>query len=79
MRYEDIARIFRERPFRPLRVRMVSGTVYDVKTPESIISPRFAAFLLPDGFIANVSLEFIEEIRPLNGRTRRNGSRRKTR
>ena len=73
MRYEEVQRAFGRKPFQPLLVRMVSGVEYRVRTPESIVSPRFAAFLLTDGTIETVALEYVEAIRALT----RNGGRRK--
>lgn len=72
MRFEEVHRAFKRQPFQPLLVRMVSGSEYRIRTPESIVSPRFAAFLLPDGTIETVALEYIEAIRPLgsDGRVR---------
>ncbi len=70
MRHEEVNRAFQRRPFQPLLVRMVSGVEYRIRTPESIVSPRFAAFLLHDGTIETVALEYIEAIRSMvrNGR-----------
>lgn len=65
MRFEEVRRIFDTRPFQPLQVRMVSGYNYRVTTPESIISPRYATFLLKDGTHVTLALEYVEEIRHL--------------
>ena len=77
MQFAEVARQFGQKPFQPLMVRMVSGTRYRVNTPETIVSHRFAAFLLPDGTIATVALEIIEEIRPLAAAARKNGNGRR--
>ncbi|MBI3268009.1 MAG: hypothetical protein HYZ53_03235 [Planctomycetes bacterium] len=75
MRFEEVRQALQRRPFQPIMVRMISGTEYRVTTPESIVSPRFAAFLVKGGLIETVALEFIEAIRPLqaagNGRRSR--------
>lgn len=56
-----------QRRFKPLLVRMVSGTLYRIENPESIVGRRSVAFLLPDGAIEVVALEFVETIRPIHG------------
>lgn len=66
---------FSRAKFEPLLVRMVSGHTYKVTTPESLIGSRHVAFLVEEGFIATVAMEFIEEIRPLSERERRPGTR----
>lgn len=74
MQYEEVARHFHRKPFEPLIVRMVSGTEYRVRTPESIVGRRYLAFLMPDTTIEVVALEYVEAIRPLKsngGRKRR--------
>ena len=65
MRYEEVRRTFAHRPFQPLCVRMVSGVEYQLRTPENIVSPLFAAFLMDDGTIEFAALEYIEAIRPM--------------
>ena len=75
MRYEEVRRAFGRRPFAPLVVRMVSGVEYSVRTPESIVSPRYAAFLLDDGTIETGALEYIEAFRPAPKPARRSGRR----
>jgi len=79
MRFEEVHRAFGIRPFHRLLVRIVSGYEYRVTTPETLISPRFATFLLKDGTHAPIAIEYIEEVRPLptiRGRRARNGRRR---
>ncbi len=71
MRFEEVKHELRRVPFRPCIVRMVSGTEYRVTNPETIVSPRFAAFLLPNGVIEVAALEYIEAIRPSNGSGKR--------
>ncbi len=65
MRFAEVRKAFDSRPFQPLLVRTVSGYEYRVTTPESIISPRYATFLLKGGIHATVALEYVGEIRPL--------------
>jgi len=76
MRFEEVRQAFGTRPFQPLLVRRVSGYEYRITTPESLISPRYATFLLKDGIHATIALEYVEEIRPLaKGRSARGASR----
>ncbi len=76
MRLEEVRQAFAARPFQPLQVRMVSGHEYRITTPESLISQRFATFLLTGGIHATIALEYIEEIRPLlRSKRSRNGRR----
>ena len=67
MQFDEVVWHFHQRPFKPLLVRMVSGTQYRIQNPESIVGRRSVAFLLPDGAIEVVALEFVEAIRPLHG------------
>mgnify|MGYP001616840990 CR=1 FL=1 len=73
MQYDEVARHFHRVPFRPLRIRMVSGQEYKVRTPESIVSRRYAGFLVERDIIETVALEYIEAIAPLG----KNGARRR--
>lgn len=75
MQQAEVRRHFQRVPFEPLLVRMVSGTEYEVRTPESVISPRYASFLVEGGLIEVVALEYIEAIRPLDGRRARRAHR----
>lgn len=75
MQRDEVKRHFLRMPFTPLLVRMVSGHVYRVRTPESVVTDRFASFIVERGLIEVVALEFIEAIRPMdsNGSHRRRG------
>ncbi len=67
MRYGVVRDAFARRPFHPLVVRVVGGTEYVVRTPECMVTPKYAAFIVKGGIIETVALEYIEAIRPSNG------------
>lgn len=75
MERRQVQEALSQQPFAPLLVRMVSGHTYRVTTPESLVGRRHVAFLVEDGIIATVAMEFIEEIRPLANGARRGGAR----
>ena len=75
MQREEVRSFFERRPFAPFRLRMISGTTADIRTPESLVGPRHIAFLNRHGVIEVIATEFIESIEPLIAR-RRNGRKR---
>lgn len=58
------------RPFEPIRLRMVSGTTYDLRLPESLLGPWHLAFLNRDRLIEVIAIEFVESILPIASRPR---------
>lgn len=50
MRQSDLLNALRERPFRPLRIHLSDGTVFDVDHPEMVMVGRSSAmvFFPPD-------------------------------
>lgn len=75
MQREEVRSFFDRRPFSPFRLRLVSGTTADIRTPESVVGPRHIAFLNSRGVIEVIATEFIESIEPLALR-KRNGRKR---
>ena len=76
MNSDELRALFDHQPFQPLRIRMVSGTTADIRTPERMVGPRHIAFLNRKGVIEVIATEFIESIDPLprrkgNGQGRR--------
>ncbi len=43
MRAEELARLIRRRPFRPIRLHLTTGETYDIRHPEFIIIERQSA------------------------------------
>ncbi len=65
MRPSEVLKLFQKRPFVPLLIRMVGGTLYRVNHPECTITERCIAIPVEEGDIEVAAIEYIEAIRPL--------------
>lgn len=65
MNHEELAKLIKQKPFVPVRLKLSNGTTYDIVHPDGILVEKRVAAIADRGSIALVSLLHINEVAPI--------------